>query len=57
MGVSGPGMMVCLPSKGKSNTWLGKPNTKHMGEYLLNKNKMRASLAQIFAIYSPLDYK
>ena len=26
MGVSGPGMMVCLPSKGKSNTWLGKPN-------------------------------
>ena len=54
MGVSGPGMMVCLPSKGKSNTWLGKPNKKHMGEYLANK--MRAGLAPIFAIYSPLDY-
>ena len=54
MGVSGPGMIVCIPSKCKSNTLLGKPNKRRTDEYLTNK--MRAGLAQIFAIYSPLDY-
>ena len=30
MGVSGPGIIVCLPSKGKYNTWLGEPSQKRM---------------------------
>ena len=32
MGVFGPGMMVCLPSQGKSDTWfnlIGKPSKKY----------------------------
>ena len=37
MGGSSSGMMVFLPSKGKYNTWLGKPNKRRMVEYLANK--------------------
>ena len=36
MGGSSSGMMVFLPSKGKSNTWLGNPNKRRMGENLAN---------------------